>query len=143
MNTEQKNSARELVAKYKAAGDEWGEAEVARELAALLQGLIDAPEPTVLAILLDSAQVEVHGTAHDLKLLAMQIGQWRNTTPLLAKWKMGAYVQKKQNSSWRGKVVGFYSTAATPIGYCVESHFEPGSVQVWPEAALIDWMSPS
>jgi hypothetical protein len=59
--------------------------------------------------------------------------------PENAKWDIGDLVQKKQNSSWRGKVVGFYSTEATPIGYCVESHFETGSVQVWPEAALIEW----
>lgn len=58
---------------------------------------------------------------------------------LKPKWNLGDYVQKKQNSSWRGKVVGLYSTAATPVGYCVESYFEPGSVQVWPEAALIEW----
>lgn len=53
--------------------------------------------------------------------------------------KLGDFVQKKRGSSWRGVVVGFYSTAHTPIGYCVDSAFEPGSVQVWPEAALEDW----
>lgn len=57
----------------------------------------------------------------------------------LPKFKLGDLVQKKQGSSWRGKVVGFYFTAATPIGYSVESLHEPGSVQVWPEAALIPW----
>lgn len=63
------------------------------------------------------------------------MSQW----PEKAKWKMGDLVCKSHNSSWRGAVVGFYSTDATPIGYCVESYFEPGSVQVWPEAALTDW----
>ncbi|MBH0112690.1 hypothetical protein I5E68_06965 [Novosphingobium sp. YJ-S2-02] len=56
-----------------------------------------------------------------------------------ARWGMGDLVQKKRNSKWRGKVVGFYQTEATPIGYAVESALEEGSVQVWPEAALEDW----
>jgi len=55
------------------------------------------------------------------------------------KWHLGDTVAKKRGSSWRGKVVGFYSTDFTTIGYAVESHFEPGSVQVWPEVALEDW----
>jgi len=55
------------------------------------------------------------------------------------RYKLGDFVQKKRGSSWRGVVVGFYSTVYTPIGYCVDSAFEPGSVQVWPEAALEDW----
>ena len=55
------------------------------------------------------------------------------------KWRLGDTVAKKRGSSWRGKVVGFYSTDFTPIGYAVESHFEPGSVQVWPEVSLEDW----
>jgi len=55
------------------------------------------------------------------------------------RYKLGDYVKKKRGSYWRGVVVGFYSTVYTPIGYCVDSAFEPGSVQVWPEAALEDW----
>ena len=62
-----------------------------------------------------------------------------DNTPPGAKWRLGDMVQKVRGSKWRGKVVGFYSTEATPIGYSVESAFEPGSVQVWPEAALIEW----
>lgn len=60
-----------------------------------------------------------------------------------AKWSMGDDVKKKRGSSWRGRIVGFYSTATTPIGYCVESMFEPGSVQLWPEAALEQWSAVS
>lgn len=52
---------------------------------------------------------------------------------------MGDMVQKKQGSKWRGQVIGFYSTPKTPYGYAVESAFEEGSVQVWPEAALERW----
>jgi len=59
--------------------------------------------------------------------------------PVNARWPIGAKVRKKRGSSWRGTVVGYYSTRNTPIGYCVDSAFEPGSVQVWPDAALEDW----
>jgi hypothetical protein len=50
--------------------------------------------------------------------------------------KIGDRVHKKSGSSWHGRVVGFYSTTLTPIGYCVESERETGSVQIYPEAAL-------
>lgn len=59
--------------------------------------------------------------------------------PAGAKWGMGDLVAKKRGSKWRGKVVGFYTTDVTRIGYCVESFFEVGSVQVWPEDALVGW----
>lgn len=55
------------------------------------------------------------------------------------RWQLGDKVRKKRGSSWRGTVCGFYTTPHTPQGYCVDSAFEPGSVQVWPEAALEDW----
>lgn len=54
----------------------------------------------------------------------------------LRKFKIGDRVRKKSGSSWNGRVVGFYSTKLTPIGYAVESEREPGSVQIYPEAAL-------
>lgn len=52
-------------------------------------------------------------------------------------FKLGDRVAKKSGSSWHGQIVGFYSTYLTPIGYCVESEREPGSVQIYPEAALV------
>lgn len=52
------------------------------------------------------------------------------------KFKIGDQVTKLKGSQWRGTVVGFYSTGLTPIGYCVESSLETGSVQIYPEAAL-------
>lgn len=61
----------------------------------------------------------------DQRLLGMR---WR--------FGLGERVRKMKGSSWQGRVVGFYSTELTPVGYCVESEREPGSVQVWPEAAL-------
>lgn len=52
------------------------------------------------------------------------------------KFQLGQRVTKTKGSSWNGRVVGFYSTAMTPIGYAVESEREPGSVQIYPEGAL-------
>lgn len=52
------------------------------------------------------------------------------------KFHLGDRVQKRSGSSWRGKVVGFYSTNNNPVGLCVESEYEPGSVQNYPEAAF-------
>ena len=48
----------------------------------------------------------------------------------------GARVRKIRGSQWQGKVCGFYATALTPVGYCVESEREPGSVQIYPASAL-------
>lgn len=52
------------------------------------------------------------------------------------KFARGEYVTKIKGSSWTGRIVGTYSTSLTPVGYCVESVNEPGSVQIYPEAAL-------
>lgn len=49
---------------------------------------------------------------------------------------LGDRVRKMKGSSWQGRVCGFYSTSLTPVGYAVESEREPGSVQIYPEAAL-------
>lgn len=56
-----------------------------------------------------------------------------------SKYKIGDMVQKKSGSSWRGTVCGFYATKQTPNGVAVESAFESGSVQIYPEAALEPW----
>lgn len=53
------------------------------------------------------------------------------------KFKFGDRVEKSKGSSWHGRVCGFYSTSLTPLGYNVESEREPGSVQLYPEAALL------
>jgi hypothetical protein len=52
------------------------------------------------------------------------------------KFKRGDRVRKIKGSSWRGTVCGEYSTSLTPEGYAVESEREPGSVQIYPAAAL-------
>ena len=59
------------------------------------------------------------------------------------KFKLGDYVFKISGSSWRGRVVGTYSTTLTPEGYCVESIFEYGSVQLYPAKALELWVPPN
>lgn len=51
-------------------------------------------------------------------------------------YRYGDRLRKKSGSSWQGRVVGFYSTLLTPVGYCIESEREPGSVQIYPESAL-------
>ena len=53
-----------------------------------------------------------------------------------ARWPLGMMVHKTKGASWRGRIVGYYSTDLTPEGYCVESAHEPGSVQIYPRAAL-------
>lgn len=56
-------------------------------------------------------------------------------TPI-ERWPLGTRVHKIKGSKWRGRVVGYYSTVLTPDGYCVESEYEEGSVQIYPRAAL-------
>ncbi len=51
-------------------------------------------------------------------------------------FRIGDRVTKISGSSWTGRVVGTYSTSLTPEGYAVESENEPGSVQIYPAAAL-------
>lgn len=62
----------------------------------------------------------------------------RTMTILMGKtnFKIGDPVRKIKGSDWQGKVVGFYSTQLTPIGYAIESFDHPGSVQIYPESAL-------
>ena len=49
---------------------------------------------------------------------------------------LGDRVRKKSGAAWQGHVVGWYSTSLTPEGYAVESEAHPGSVQIYPVAAL-------
>lgn len=49
---------------------------------------------------------------------------------------LGDRVRKKSGAAWQGRVVGWYRTTLTPEGYAVESEFHPGSVQIYPVAAL-------
>ena len=72
-------------------------------------------------------------------LAAMQPRGEQQEWPADAAFPLGALVQKKGRASWRGKIVGWYRTDITAIGYAVESAFEPGSVQIYPETALLAW----
>ena len=56
--------------------------------------------------------------------------------PARATFRMGDRVRKKSGAAWQGLVVGWYRTALTPEGYAVESESHPGSVQIYPVAAL-------
>ena len=51
-------------------------------------------------------------------------------------FRRGDRVRKRRGSAWQGRVVGEYSTALTPEGYAIESDAHPGSVQIYPAAAL-------
>ena len=56
--------------------------------------------------------------------------------PLTAVFGLGDRVRKKSGAAWQGRIVGWYSTKLTPEGYAVESEAHPGSVQIYPVAAL-------
>jgi dihydrofolate reductase (trimethoprim resistance protein) len=56
--------------------------------------------------------------------------------PFPATFALGDRVRKKSGAAWQGRIVGWYSTQLTPEGYAVESEAHPGSVQIYPVAAL-------
>lgn len=56
--------------------------------------------------------------------------------PWPATFQMGERVRKKSGAAWQGHIVGWYSTKLTHEGYAVESEAHPGSVQIYPVAAL-------
>jgi dihydrofolate reductase (trimethoprim resistance protein) len=56
--------------------------------------------------------------------------------PLRSTFDLGDRVRKKSGAAWQGQVVGWYCTKLTPEGYAVESECHPGSVQIYPVAAL-------
>ncbi|WP_309901103.1 trimethoprim-resistant dihydrofolate reductase DfrB [Variovorax soli] len=56
--------------------------------------------------------------------------------PVHATFALGDHVRKKSGAAWQGQVVGWYCTKLTPEGYAVESESHPGSVQIYPVAAL-------
>jgi dihydrofolate reductase (trimethoprim resistance protein) len=60
----------------------------------------------------------------------------RMQPPFPAKFGPGDRVRKKSGAAWQGRIVGWYSTQLTPEGYAVESEAHPGSVQIYPVAAL-------
>lgn len=57
-------------------------------------------------------------------------------SPFAARFRLGDLVRKKSGAAWQGRIVGWYSTQLTPEGYAVESEAHPGSVQIYPVAAL-------
>lgn len=80
-------------------------------------------------------------TEGNAKVRSTVYGVWKVLGHVIEKgrhrrFKLGDRVTKTRGSCWTGKVVGFYSTLHTPVGYCVESENEVGSVQIYPEAYL-------
>ena len=65
--------------------------------------------------------------------------RFKMTPPEGWKYAIGERVQKKKGSDWRGFVCGYYWSSLTKRGVCVESAFERGSVQIYPEHALGPW----
>lgn len=59
--------------------------------------------------------------------------------PPLGFYIYGTLLRKKQGSMWHGRVVGYYSTGNTPVGYAIESVYEKGSVQIYPASAIEFW----
>lgn len=74
-------------------------------------------------------------TPDECRELALKLGI-PSEAPKPSRFKLGQRVTKLRGSSWTGRVVGFYSTTLTPDGVCVESENEPGSVQIYPVAAV-------
>ena len=66
-------------------------------------------------------------------------------TATSGRFKIGDHVFKVKGSQWSGRIVGWYSTDLTPIGWAVESFIERDSVQIYPDAALelIDEAAPA
>ena len=56
--------------------------------------------------------------------------------PSNATFRLGDRVRKKSGAAWQGHVVGWNCTSLTPEGFAVESESHPGSVQIYPVAAL-------
>ncbi len=83
-------------------------------------------------------------TQNPLSSTNSEIGETTPADPATnyCKFALGDRVRKTKGSSWQGRIVGFYSTELTPIGYAVESEREPGSVQIYPETALAALSSP-
>lgn len=63
-------------------------------------------------------------------------GERQFALPSRATFRLGDRVRKKSGAAWQGRIVGWYSTTLTPEGYAVESEAHPGSVQIYPVAAL-------
>jgi len=99
-------------------------------------------DTTVLALTAFKPYVAQGGTVEEelARAHAFYASQVFATAPAVwiphGSYKLGTPVAKIKGSQWHGRVVGYYSTTLTPIGYCIESSREPGSVQLYPETAL-------
>ena len=91
-----------------------------------------------------SREIDLHvqQAAREIVMLARDVESQINypatgrSTARKGTMKLGDRVRKRSGSSWNGRICGFYTTSTTLVGHCVESEREPGSVQIYPEAAL-------
>lgn len=86
--------------------------------------------PRLFDLLGFSGENKAHTVVNTLARVAIETMEAAHTFPL------GTRVTKLRGSSWTGRVCGTYNTSLTPDGYAVESENEPGSVQIYPAAAL-------
>ena len=73
---------------------------------------------------------------HILTIYGEHIPPIMQTFESPSRFNLGDLVTKTKGSEWTGRVVGYYSTALTPVGVCVESAAHKGSVQIYPESAF-------
>ena len=125
-------------------GFEWAQARTRQReaLQAIAHGrnelgiVLDSSE--TMRIAREALEAEADAPAPDDDKIVEAMGRAREAGwPATAKVSWGDLVEKKSGSEWSGRIVGFYTTETTLVGYAVESEHHKGSVQIWPEAALI------
>lgn len=110
-------------------------ATVPADIAALVERLLWVNWPAANGGRFKRMSLDRSGIEEVVSALEALASRSPNET-LERRFEIGHRVTKIKGSSWTGRIVGFYATALTPIGYCVESENEPGSVQIYPEAAI-------
>ena len=81
----------------------------------------------------------MYADSEALRFQAWQAAVAHERKRCAGKLKIGDHVRKIKGSQWKGRIVGWYSTTLTPVGWAVESDTEVGSVQIYPESALELW----
>ena len=82
-----------------------------------------------------AANLRIAGLESECKAWALTVESLeKDAAPMT--FNIGERVRKKSGAAWHGRIVGQYSTKLTPEGYAVESEAQPGSVQIYPAAAL-------
>jgi dihydrofolate reductase (trimethoprim resistance protein) len=87
-------------------------------------------------VLSDLAKLAAKGDMGQISKVVGSQNERQLKQPEPTTFGLGDRVRKKSGAAWQGCVVGWYSTTLTPEGYAVESEAHPGSVQIYPVAAL-------